>query len=114
MWIPKVEEKKHFCHKCKNELVFEVKMQRRDNCPHCGADLQCCKNCEYWDPSAHNQCREKITEYIPDREAANFCTFFTVQERRARHERGRAQGQGEARGALRARRSERRSRVKAR
>ena len=25
-WIPKVEEKKHFCHKCKNELVFEVKM----------------------------------------------------------------------------------------
>ena len=38
MWIPKVEEKKHFCHKCKNELVFEVKMGRRDQCPHCGAD----------------------------------------------------------------------------
>ncbi|MFO0627780.1 MAG: hypothetical protein U0325_19380 [Polyangiales bacterium] len=76
MWIPKVEEKKHFCHKCKNELVFEVKMQRRDNCPHCGADLQVCKNCEYWDPGAHNQCREKITEFIPDREQANFCTFF--------------------------------------
>ena len=63
MWIPKVEEKKHFSHKCKNELVFEVKMQRRDACPHCGADLHVCKNCEYWDIGAHNQCREKITEY---------------------------------------------------
>ena len=27
-WIPKVEQKRHFCHKCKTELVFEVKMQR--------------------------------------------------------------------------------------
>ena len=29
MWIPKVEEKKHFCHKCKNELVFEVKTDEK-------------------------------------------------------------------------------------
>ena len=78
-WIPKLEEKRHFCHKCKNELVFEVKMQRRDTCPHCGADLHACKNCEHWDPGAHNQCKEHITEYIPDREAANYCTFFTFR-----------------------------------
>ena len=37
-WIPKVEQKRHFCHKCKNELVFEVKLQRADTCPHCGVD----------------------------------------------------------------------------
>ncbi len=80
MWIPKTAEKKHSCHKCKNELTFDVKIQRRDGCPHCGADLQCCKNCEHWDVGAHNQCREKITEYIPDREAANFCTFFTFRD----------------------------------
>ena len=69
-WIPKVEEKRHFCHKCKNELVFEVKLQRADTCPHCGVDMHCCKNCEYWDISAHNQCKEHIAEYIPDREKA--------------------------------------------
>ena len=74
-WIPKVEQKRHFCHKCKNELVFEVKLQRADTCPHCGVDMHCCKNCEYWDPSAHNQCKERIAEYIPDREKANFCSF---------------------------------------
>jgi hypothetical protein len=78
-WIPKVEQKRHFCHHCKNELVFDVKMQRADVCPHCAADLHCCKNCEYWDPSAHNQCREHVAEYIPDRERANHCTFFTFR-----------------------------------
>jgi hypothetical protein len=78
-WIPKVEEKRHFCHKCKNELVFEVKLQRADTCPHCGVDMHCCKNCEHWDPSAHNQCKEHIAEYIPDRERANYCTFFTFK-----------------------------------
>ena len=79
-WVPKVEEKRHFCHKCKNELKFEVKLQRADTCPHCGVDLQCCKNCEYWDISAHNQCKEHIAEYIPEREKANFCTFFTFKD----------------------------------
>ena len=38
------------------------------------------KNCEYWDPGSHNQCREHITEYITDRERANFCTNFTFKD----------------------------------
>jgi hypothetical protein len=79
MWIPKVEEKHHYCHRCRNEIEMIAKLQRTDTCPHCGVDLHCCKNCEYWDPSAHNQCREHIAEYIPDREKANFCTFFTFR-----------------------------------
>jgi hypothetical protein len=78
-WIPKVEQKKYFCHHCKAEIVFDVKMQRADVCPHCAADLHCCKNCEYWEPSAHNQCREHVTEYISDRERANHCTSFTFR-----------------------------------
>ena len=78
-WVPKLEEKHHYCHKCKKEIVFEVKLQRKDTCPHCATDIHCCKNCEHWDPSAHNQCKEQIAEYIPDREKANFCTFFTFK-----------------------------------
>jgi hypothetical protein len=78
-WIPKVEEKHHFCHKCRGEIVFEVKMARADTCPHCAADLHSCKNCEHWDPGAHNQCKEHIAEHVPDREAANRCTFFTFR-----------------------------------
>jgi hypothetical protein len=78
-WFPKVEQKRHFCHGCKNEIVFEVKLQRADTCPHCGVDMHACKNCEHWDASAHNQCKEHVAEYIPDREKANFCTFFTFR-----------------------------------
>ncbi len=71
-----IEAKPTTCHHCKNELVFEVKMQRTDSCVHCGWDLHCCKNCRQYDPGAHNQCREPIAEYVYDRERANHCTFF--------------------------------------
>jgi len=76
MYFPKEEEKHYYCWKCQNELIFEVKMQRTDLCPHCGADLHCCKNCEYWDPGAHKQCIEPISEYVPDKEKMNHCTSF--------------------------------------
>ena len=80
MYIPKVEEKHYFCFKCANELDFErVKMQRTDQCIHCGADMHCCRNCEYWEPGSHNQCREHIAEYISDRERMNHCTHFTYR-----------------------------------
>ena len=80
MYIPKVEERHHFCFKCANEIDFErIKMQRMDPCPHCGQDMHCCKNCEYWDVGSHNQCREHVTEYITDRERANYCTHFTFK-----------------------------------
>ena len=81
MFIPKVEEKHHFCHACGNELDFDrIKMQRTDTCIHCAADLHCCKNCEYWDPGAHNQCIEHIAEYVPDRERTNHCTHFLFKD----------------------------------
>ena len=79
MWVPKTEEKIYHCHKCSGLLEFEVKMQRTDVCPHCASDLHCCKNCEYWEPGEHNQCREKIAEYVPERERTNYCTFFTFK-----------------------------------
>lgn len=81
-WMPKLEEKQHFCHHCNNEIVFEVKLQRADGCPHCGVDLHCCLNCTHWDRSAHNQCREHIAEHIPDREKANYCSFFVFRNGR--------------------------------
>ncbi|MBI5489409.1 MAG: hypothetical protein HY905_18900 [Deltaproteobacteria bacterium] len=79
MWVPKTEEKTYFCHKCSGKLEFEVKMMRTDVCPHCAADMHVCKNCEYWDPGEHNQCREKIAEYVADRERTNYCSYFTFK-----------------------------------
>jgi hypothetical protein len=76
MVIHMEKEAVHRCYKCGEELVFEVKIGRRDTCPNCYAYLHSCKNCEFWDPHAHNECLEDQGEFIRDREEGNFCTFF--------------------------------------
>ena len=70
-------EARHACYKCEEELVFDVKIGRRDICPNCNSYLHCCFNCEFWDPNVHNQCRENQGEFIRDREEGNFCLYFT-------------------------------------
>ena len=55
-------------------------MQRTDLCPHCGADMHCCKNCQFHDSHVHRQCTEHISEYVPDKEKMSHCTFFTFRE----------------------------------
>jgi len=70
------EEKRYVCWKCGHELDMQVKVSRLDACPSCDADLRVCKNCRFWDPGSHNECRENTTYYIRDREKANFCSAF--------------------------------------
>lgn len=73
-------KKRLWCWKCGFEIVLIDKIVRQDICPSCNTDLRCCKNCRFWDPGAHNQCRENLTEYVPDREKANFCAAFEMRE----------------------------------
>jgi hypothetical protein len=65
------------CYSCGQPIDPLSKVGIRDSCSRCHRDLHVCKNCRFWDPSAHNQCREPQAEYVPDREKSNFCTFFT-------------------------------------
>ncbi len=64
------------CYKCKEELVFDVKIGIRDTCPNCTSYLHSCRNCRFWNVSAHNQCLERSAELVRDREAMNRCDFF--------------------------------------
>ncbi|MCG8418280.1 MAG: hypothetical protein MJE77_10095 [Proteobacteria bacterium] len=74
----------YYCWTCGNEQYFGVKVGvivgRHDECPHCGADLRCCKNCSNYDPNVHNQCRETTAEFIRERERANFCAHFVFRD----------------------------------
>ena len=74
----------YYCWKCNSELQFEVKVGvkvgRKDECPHCRADLHVCKNCRLYDPNIHNQCREPEASFIRDRAEANFCTHFDFRD----------------------------------
>jgi len=73
----------YYCWDCANEQIFDVKVGvkvgRLDSCPHCGADLHVCKNCELYDPNIHNDCREPEAAYVRDRERSNFCAQFNFR-----------------------------------
>ena len=76
MYYQESEEKRYACYSCQEELVFDVKIGRRDMCPNCSSYLHSCYNCEFHDPNAHNQCRENQGEFIRDRAEGNFCLHF--------------------------------------
>lgn len=68
------------CPRCKKAVHDQVvKIGFRAACPHCGADLHSCVNCRYYAPGKPNDCLIPGTEYIRDREAANFCEEFKVK-----------------------------------
>ena len=69
-----------YCWKCKNSTEMVDKVMRSDTCPHCGADMHSCKNCQYYDPNCHNECKEHVAFYVPDKEKFNFCGMFKAHE----------------------------------
>lgn len=76
-----------FCYHCKKELDEEDirLLQRRDVCPHCRADLRSCLNCRFWDARAE-LCREGNTDFVREREKANFCSQFSFDKERPKPE----------------------------
>ncbi len=75
------------CYHCQKEMELSGRAGRKDTCPFCGADLHCCRNCKFYDESAHNQCKEPNSEWVSDRERSNFCDYFsfTPLEQKSRH-----------------------------
>jgi hypothetical protein len=68
------------CHRCQHEIVVSERVGRRDTCVSCGADLRCCLNCAFYDTHYADACREPNAEPVFDKEAANFCEFFTLRQ----------------------------------
>ncbi|MFQ5665113.1 MAG: hypothetical protein ACE5I7_01650 [Candidatus Binatia bacterium] len=70
------------CHDCGRDIGAVERVGRRDACLHCGADLHCCLNCTFYDATYHNQCRESQAERQVDKEAGNFCDYFSFRSGR--------------------------------
>lgn len=64
------------CVFCATEVEIIDRVGRLDECPKCGKDIHSCMQCKFYDRSAHNHCRENQSEYVPDKEKANFCVFY--------------------------------------
>jgi hypothetical protein len=61
------------CYACGKE--YETPVGRRDSCS-CDKDLHCCRNCQFYDPSAYNECHELQADRVMDKERSNFCDYF--------------------------------------
>lgn len=48
-------------------------------CPHCHADLHCCKQCLHFDTAARFECTQPITERIPKKDGKNDCSFYAFR-----------------------------------
>jgi hypothetical protein len=68
------------CHACKKDPSIGRSVGRRDACPFCGADLHCCLNCKFYDPSVSKRCREPAAMLVKEKTKANFCDFFMFAE----------------------------------
>jgi hypothetical protein len=57
-------------------VLAGAKVLKNDTCPKCEADLHCCRNCRFFDPSVHNECRETQAEWVRTKDRRNYCDYF--------------------------------------
>lgn len=69
------------CWFCGTQFSGAARPPRDAVCSKCKVALKCCKNCRFFDPAAHNQCRDRAAEWVRDKELANFCEYFEFVEK---------------------------------
>ncbi len=82
-------------------MNFSGVVGRSDVCPSCGADVRCCKNCQWYEPGSHYDCHESIDQQVTDKERSNFCDYFKLNAK-AGNTVGKTDKAAEARNAFNA------------
>jgi hypothetical protein len=70
------------CFFCGREIETRERVGFRQTCPGCDRALHACRNCDFYDRTYHNECRETQADRVVDKERANFCEYFTPSRRR--------------------------------
>lgn len=65
------------CWKC-GASIIEENISRLSQCA-CGRDLHCCRNCDFYSPGSHYDCKENVDDLVKDKENSNFCDSFRVK-----------------------------------
>jgi len=73
------------CYACGASLDELGRVYRSTLCPSCGKEVHACLNCRFYEPGAHWDCRETISEPVRDKDRANFCDFFMLASGGARN-----------------------------
>lgn len=69
------------CVVCGTLVDPEPPVSRRDYCQKCKSDLHACRQCYWYDVRVAKQCREPMAEWIADKEKANFCDYFKLNDK---------------------------------
>jgi hypothetical protein len=64
------------CYHCRRQIELRQQIGFREVCPGCDRSLHVCLNCDFYDPTLNNQCREPQAERVVDKDRGNFCEFF--------------------------------------
>ena len=67
------------CWKCLKDIDTDD-ISFTSVCSVCSYDLHCCKNCLFYSPGSHFDCRETIEEIVTDKERGNFCEYFKAKK----------------------------------
>ena len=70
------------CYNCNKDLILESteNVSRSAECDFCHTDLRCCMMCEFYDTTAYNECKEPMADRIVDKDKANFCDYFKINQ----------------------------------
>ena len=69
------------CWYCGSPVTDPVPIGRSQRCLNCGKDLRSCRSCRFILPGAGGGCRETSAEPQSDKEKANFCDWFSLDEK---------------------------------
>ncbi|MBX3021330.1 MAG: hypothetical protein KF799_06585 [Bdellovibrionales bacterium] len=65
------------CFHCSSPLKYADRIGLREECPKCHEDVHVCKNCQFYDEKAYNECREPSAERVREKDRANHCEYFS-------------------------------------
>lgn len=68
------------CFSCSKKMKFIDRVSLREECPQCRHDVHVCKNCDFYDVKAYNECREPQAEVVREKDRANRCDYFSIQK----------------------------------
>ena len=69
------------CWYCGDPITLTGPIGRSQTCLVCGKDLRACKNCRFFLSGARGDCKETQAEPQSDKERANFCDWFSLDEK---------------------------------
>ncbi|MCL2761938.1 MAG: hypothetical protein FWD36_01865 [Treponema sp.] len=69
------------CWYCGLPVTEQEPFGRSLCCVTCGKDLRSCRNCRFYRSGARGDCAETSAEPATDKERANFCDWFSLDQK---------------------------------